>query len=142
MTLDELASARLLHKEPVRSGELQQLVSGARRGFADSAVETVSIEGRFSIAYHAALQLCNAGLRLQGYRTGADMKGSHVTAIRSLEHTLGIDARTRRVLDAFRRKRHQAQYEGMDVVSETELAELRAIVERLLRQVEGMLKSG
>jgi hypothetical protein len=139
MTLEELVRARLLHKEPARSGEVQQLVNAARRGLGDSGVETVSTESRFSIAYHAALQLCNAGLRLHGYRTGAEMKGPHVTAIRSLEHTLGIDARTRRVLDAFRRKRHKAQYEGMDVVSETELNELRAIVERLLREVERRL---
>lgn len=139
MTLDQLLSARLLHKEPERPGEVHQLVSAARRGLDDSGVTAVSIESRLSIAYHAAVQLCNAGLRLNGYRTGADTKGSHVTAIRSLEQTLGIDARTRRVLDAFRRRRHKAQYEGMDVVSETELQALRATGERLLREVERRL---
>lgn len=120
---------------------MEKLVVAARRGLADSGILTVSAESRFSIAYHAALQLSNAGLRLKGYRTSADVMGSHVTAIRALEHTLAIDARTRRALDAFRRKRHKAQYEGMDVISETELGELRAIIERLLLEVERRLAS-
>jgi hypothetical protein len=142
MTLEQLVDERLLHREPRRPGEVEKLVDAARRGLVDSGVPGVSVEGRFSIAYHAALQLCNAGLRLRGYRAGAESRASHVAAIRSLQYTLGIDIRARRVLDAFRKKRHKAQYEGMDLVSEAELAELRAIGARLLSEVERRVRDG
>jgi hypothetical protein len=139
MSFDNLVKLGLLHKEPTNRGEILLLLAAARRGLQDSGVSTLSVEGRFVLAYQAALQLCNAGLRFCGYRTSSNTKGAHATAIQTLGQTLGLAADEWRTLDAFRAKRHKAQYEGMDNVSEKELLELRAIVELLLREVETRL---
>ena len=83
--------------------------------------ESLSLDGRFDLAYNAAHAFSLAALRWHGYRSE-----HRYTVFQCLEHTLKIPAEQWRVLDHAHRKRNVAEYEGhLDVD--------RALVEALIR---------
>lgn len=104
-------------------------------------MSAVSVESRFLLACNAALSLATVALRAAGYRTSSNLPGHHAIAIASLAFTLGADARTVAVLEAFRRKRNRATYGGPEEVSEQELAELVTLATRLRAQLAAWLKA-
>jgi hypothetical protein len=96
-------------------------------------VAGVSDEGRFGAAYDALLRIATIALRAAGFRTSHDQPGHHAITLQALPLTLGIDSDLTIQLDAFRRKRNLAAYEGDDSVSDADLAELLSAV-RILRE--------
>lgn len=46
-----------------------RLLAAARRNLADTQVAAISAENRFDAAYKAIMQLANAALQANGYRT-------------------------------------------------------------------------
>ena len=82
-------------------------------------------------AYEAALILCKVSLRAEGYRV---MKGQghHKRMIESLKLTLGSQwAEASNYLEFCSRRRGQALYEQVDVVSATDADELLAEAKKL-----------
>ncbi len=51
----------------------------------------MSTENRFDAAYKAIMQIANAALQVNGYRTLTSKPGHHQTMIQSLSKTLEID---------------------------------------------------
>lgn len=63
------------------------------------------------------MQLANAALQANGFRTLTSRPGHHQTMIQSLPKTIGLDNDVMIVLDALRKQRNVADYSG-DLVSD------------------------
>jgi hypothetical protein len=104
---------------------------GLERSLADARIKGLSNEGRLAAAYDSLLRLATIALRAAGYRTNPEQPGHHAITLQALPITLGVSADMTAQIDAFRRKRNLAAYEGDDSVSDRDLAELMAIVDEL-----------
>lgn len=119
--LDNLVRIRQLKAEPPAQIELEGLIRSGNARLKDARVESLSLDGRFDLAYNAAHSFSLAALRWHGYRSE-----HRFTVFQCLEHTVGLPAAQWRVLDQAHRKRNIAEYEGhLDVD--------RALVEALIR---------
>jgi hypothetical protein len=68
MTLNNLVGKNL-EKIPVDLNAIKRLITAAERNIADSKITAVSTENRFDAAYKAIMQIANAALQANGYRT-------------------------------------------------------------------------
>jgi hypothetical protein len=68
-----------------------RLLSAAKRNIADAHVSEISAENRFDAAYKAIMQLANAALQANGFRTLTSKPGHHMTMIQTLSQTVGVD---------------------------------------------------
>lgn len=112
------------------------MLAMARTRLADARLANASREGRFTSAYNAAHAAALAALRWHGYRSE-----NRFTVFQCLEHTLKWPAARWRVLDAAHQQRNRAEYEGLLAVEESGIAELCALVEELIAEVEVLLKA-
>lgn len=117
MTLNNLIG-KTLEKITMNPDAIKRLITAAERNIADSKITAVSTENRFDAAYKAIMQIANAALQANGYRTLTSKPGHHQTMIQSLSKTLGIDTHTVILLDAMRKQRNIADYSG-DTVPES-----------------------
>lgn len=133
MSLSNLEGKTLERIEP-DAEVIGRLLAAARRNIADARVTQISAENRFDAAYKAVMQLANAALQANGYRTLTSRPGHHMTMIQSLGQTLGLDSRTAILLDALRKQRNVADYAG-DPVPESAVEESLSRAEALLEDV-------
>jgi hypothetical protein len=138
MSLDNLVGRTLEIIEPDAS-VIKRLLSSAERNIADAHVMEISPENRFDAAYKAIMQLSNAALQVNGYRTLTSKPGHHMTMIQVLSQTIGLDDRTVIVLDALRKQRNVADYSG-DIVPASAVDECILHAENLLHDVNHWLK--
>lgn len=126
---------------PHRSGaaEIRDLLAVIDRDLADSGTASLSNDWRMNIAYNAALQAATAALAAAGYRAERDQH--HYRVIQSLGETIGADARTIRVLDAFRRKRNVSGYERIGLVSDADVDAIRSLAAKLRDDLVVWLRS-
>ena len=82
-----------LRAEPPDTKEFAGLLRSGTARLADAQVSTLSIEGRFDLAYNAAHALSFAALRWHGYRSG-----NRYIVFQLLPHTLGLGPEAWRVL--------------------------------------------
>lgn len=133
MSLDNLVG-RTLEKITPDGGTIVRLVNAAQRNIADTKITAVSAENRFDAAYKAIMQLANAALQANGYRTLTSVPGHHRTMIQTLGKTVGVDDQTVILLDALRKQRNVADYSG-DPVPESAVKGCINAAENLLRSV-------
>ena len=139
MSLDNLVGRTLERAAPERAG-IARMLAAAERNLADARLQALSAENRFDAAYKAILQCAMVALRANGFRTLTSQPGHHQTALQSLPLTIGL-ARDRMILlDALRKQRNLADYEGDPVTAQT-VAESLAQAERLLADVKAWLKA-
>ena len=131
MSLENLVKIGKLHPHETRRDEIQRLLRGLERSLADARIKGLSNEGRLAAAYDSLLRLATIALRAAGYRTNPEQPGHHAITLQALPLTLGTSADLMAQMDAFRRKRNLAAYEGDDSVSDRDLAELMAILDEL-----------
>jgi hypothetical protein len=112
MSLDNLVKINQLKPHTTNAEEVQRLLAAARRNLADTAVQAISDENRFDVAYKAIMQCALIGLLANGYRPSTTTPGHHQTMIQALELTLGVPPTIWRVLDALRKKRNLNDYSG------------------------------
>jgi hypothetical protein len=117
--------------------EIVELFGLADRDLAACQTANLDTDWRFNIAYNAALQLATAALAAAGYQ--AARVTHHVRVIGSLEFTLGWDVATVGLLDDFRKKRNEADYERAGVVSEAEADEMFVLAQRLRKEVDAWM---
>jgi len=139
MTLDNLVGRNLEVITP-DAASIQRLLHAAKVSLADAAVEGISNENRFDMAYKAIMQLANAALQANGYRTLTSKSGHHVTMIQSLPKTIGMDSDSIIELDALRKQRNVIDYSG-DMVSDSQRAACLKLANALYRQVNDWLES-
>lgn len=111
MTLDNLVGKSLDAIAPDKH-MIQRLLAAARRNIEDAQTTTLSNENRFDMAYKAIMQLANASLQANGYRTVTSVPGHHQTMIQSLAKTVGLDKDIIVELDILRKQRNIADYSG------------------------------
>lgn len=114
MSLDNLVGISLETIQP-DAAKIARLLSSVQRNISDAQVTQISAENRFDAAYKAIMQLANAALQANGYRTLTSKPGHHMTMLQTLGQTVGLDRDTMTVLDALRKQRNVADYSG-DVV--------------------------
>ncbi len=73
----------------------------------DAGNVTLSLDGRFDLAYNAAHALCLAALRWHGYRSS-----NRYIIFQLLPHTLGLGSEVWRVLSKCHDIRNRGEYEG------------------------------
>ena len=139
MSLDNLVKIGKLHRHAPQRDEIQRLLRGLDRGLADTRVAGLSSEGRLAAAYDALLRIATIALRATGYRTTTDQPGHHAITLQALQLTLGVESDLLVQIDAFRRKRNLAAYEGDDSVSDSDLAALLSIVDDLKGRLNAWL---
>jgi len=138
MSLDNLVG-RTLEKIDPDVSVIKRLLASAERNIADAHVMEISSENRFDAAYKAIMQLSNAALQANGYRTLTSKPGHHMTMIQVLSQTIGLDNDTVIVLDALRKQRNVADYSG-DIVPVSAVDECVRYAENLLHDVNFWLR--
>lgn len=138
MTLDNLVGRTLERIEPDPAAILR-LLRAAERNLADANVDRISAENRFDAAYKAIMQLANAALQANGYRTLTSRPGHHMTMIQTLGRTIELDADRIITLDALRKQRNVADYSG-DVVPESAVEQCIASARDLRDEIRVWLK--
>jgi hypothetical protein len=123
----------LVVHQPTREG-IVKLLTAAARNICDSKATNISAENRFDAAYKAILQCAMAALWANDYRTPTSVPGHHATAIQALPKTIGLAGDTVIVLDALRKQRNVADYEG-DPISDGAVGACIESAELLLRRV-------
>jgi len=125
--------------KPHRSSrnEITELFGLADRDLKACQTANLDTDWKFNIAYNAALQLSTAALAASGYQ--AARVAHHFRVISSLELTLKWDAKTVALLNDFREKRNESDYERAGVISEVEANEMVALAQRLRTEVEAWI---
>jgi len=129
MTLDNLIGISLERITPDQAA-IRRLLQAAARNIKDAHVDEVSTENRFDAAYKAIMQLANASLQANGFRTLTSKPGHHQTLLQLLVKTVGLDSDTMVLLDSLRKQRNVADYSG-DLVPESAMRECIAQAEQL-----------
>lgn len=138
MTLNNLLGVSLDAIEP-DAATIQRLLEAARASLADAQLPNLSTEGRFDMAYKAIMQLANAALQANGFRTLTSKPGHHQTMIQTLPRTIGLETATMVLLDQMRKQRNVIDYDG-DLVSEDLAAEAVKQAVVLLARVRSWLQ--
>lgn len=139
MSLDNLVGITLEKVAP-DADAIKRLLSAAERNIKDARVLEISAENRFDAAYKAVMQLANAALQANGFRTLTSNPGHHMTMIQSLGQTNGLEKSTVIVLDALRKQRNVADYSG-DIVPSSAVQECIAKAEELLVAIRQWLQA-
>jgi len=117
MSLDNLIGVSM-EKITLDSDTINRLLHATERNIMDSKINSVSAENLFDAAYKAIMQVANAALQANGYRTLTSKLGHHQTMIQLLLQTVGNDKKVVIVLDAMRKQRNVSDYSG-DLVPES-----------------------
>lgn len=137
MSLANLVGVSLEQIEPDQTS-IGKLLNAAKRNLADAHIQQLSSENRFDAAYKAIMQLANAALQANGYRTLTSKPGHHMTMIQTLNQTCALENEVVIVLDQLRKQRNVADYSG-DVIPESATKECVSLAEQLYQHVEQWL---
>ena len=132
--LENLVRIGQLKAEPRNAQEVTRMLAMAQTRLNDARLTSLSLEGRFTGAYNAAHAAALAALRWHGYRSE-----NRYTVFQCLTHTLGWPANRWRVLDTAHQKRNLAEYEGYLDVEESTVAEICALVQSLVADVQNLI---
>ena len=112
------------------------------RDLKDAAIEQLSADRRFAVAYNAVQQLAKMVLACAGYRVSSSKSGHHATTFEATGLILGPAHRS--LIDYFdtcRQKRNQVNYDHAGLTSDAEANELmeranefRSLVDEWIKQ--------
>ncbi len=137
MSLENLLGRSLERVAPERAG-IARMPAAAERNVADAQLEALSAENRFDAAYKAIMQCAMIALRANGYRTLTSRPGHHQTALQTLPLTIALASERMIVLDALRKQRNLADYEGDPVTAQT-VVDCLAQARQILADVKAWL---
>ena len=119
-----------LAKEPPDAEEFAGLLRSGLARLADAANASVSLEGRFDLAYNAAHSLCLAALRYRGYRST-----NRYVVFQALPHTIGVGPEIWRVLAKGHEIRNLGEYEGNLNIDKRIVAEIIAACRKVAEKI-------
>lgn len=120
-----------LTQELPDENEIAGLLRSGLMRLSDAKNTTLSLEGRFDLAYNAAHALCLAALRKCGYRPR-----NRYIVFQVLPHTLNLGPEVWRVLAKCHDMRNLAEYEGHIDVSERIVTDLIEATDRVAGALE------
>ena len=138
INLLNLAKIGQLDPIPLSLELVGRMLATAKQRLRDAEFIQNSDETRFDCAYTAIRAVADIGLHLNGFRTSTSKPGHHQTAIQCLEHTLGFDAPTVRILDGLRKQRNLSDYDG-ELVSGAALKECLSQAKAALLLIEKIM---
>jgi hypothetical protein len=122
-----------LKAERPDANEFAGLKRSGQARLRDAVNPTLSLEGRFDLAYNAAHALCLAALRWHGYRSS-----NRYIVFQLLPHTLGLGPEVWRVLSKCHEIRNLGEYEGDLRVDERIVGDLIAACQAVVAKVEAL----
>jgi len=135
MTWEKLLAANRVEAHTTSKEELDALRGAVERNLRDAAIEGLSADNKFGLAYEAALLAAKMAVSAAGYRVKG--LGAHQTTFAALKLALGTEmTRTAAYLDRCRRKRNDLSYDMTGIVTANEAAELAEEASKLERTVE------
>ncbi len=137
MSLQNLVGRSLETVAPDRAA-ITRLLAAAERNLADAQLAGLSAENRFDASYKAIMQCAMVALQANGYRTLTSQPGHHQTALQTLPLTIGLPTERLIVLDALRKQRNLADYQGDPVPAQT-AAECSRQAQQRLAEVKAWL---
>jgi hypothetical protein len=138
--LSRLLAQRKLRRHKTSAREIADLLGLVDRDLGDAAVQEVSADRRFTIAYEAALQLATITVYATGYETQGP--GHHFNTYEALRETMGTAGQEYAdYFDICRTKRARASYDRAGEVSETEVEALMLKVEAFREEVLSWLRA-
>lgn len=139
MTLENLVNRTLDRIVPDKD-TITRLLSAADGSLANARLSGITSEGSFDMAYKAIMQLANAALQANGYRTLTSVSGHHRTLIQLLPQTIGLDSEKMVLFESLRKQRNLIDYSG-DSVTDELAAEAVEHAAYLQKQVIDWLKA-
>ena len=137
MTLDELERAGYTKRLPADKKKVEDAFNLAKRDIkVAKSVLREDDDWAFSIAYNAMLQAIRALMFSKGYRPYG--RNQHISVVMFAE--LFFKKEDVIVLDRMRRKRHATIYDTAGTISEKEAENAVERAEKLIREIERMLK--
>lgn len=138
MSLKDWHNNGWLRQHTTDKQEVSNLLAIVDRDIADAAVDGISDDWKFGIAYNAALKLCTIMLYANGYRPVNNQ--AHYRTLMAIEFTIGTHRRQDAVyLDACRSKRNTVEYDNVGGASAAEANELLEFARELRTEVLGIL---
>jgi len=122
-----------LKAEPPDANEFAGLKRSGLVRLKDAATTSLSLEGRFDLAYNAAHALCFAALRWHGYRSS-----NRYIVFQLLPQTLGLGPEVWRVLSKCHDLRNLGEYEGDLNIDERIVTDLIAACRAVAAKVEAL----
>jgi hypothetical protein len=123
--LQKLLRDRRLHQHATSRAELDELRAVIERDLKDAAIEQLSADRRFAVAYNAVQQLAKMVLACAGYRVSTSKLGHHATTFEAVGLILrSVDQDLIDYFDTCRRKRNQVNYDQAGLTSDVEAKEL------------------
>lgn len=139
MDIDELERSGLIKRLPIDEKKVNDSLDLAKRDLkAARNIMDDNCDWAFSIAYNSMLQSARALMFSKGYRSSSD--AGHVSAIRFAELFLKEDDVI--IFDRMRRKRHNAVYGSVGMISKTETENALSRAEKFIREIETLIKRG
>lgn len=139
MSLRDWAEAGWLKPQAPTRGQLAKIFGVVDRDLED-AKAALSPDGRFNIAYNAALQLCAIVLLAEGWKP--EKLNAHHRTIAALPLILGAERQDDAdYLDACRAKRNGLEYDAAGNVTAGEAKELREFAAELREVVVAWLEA-
>lgn len=140
MSLEKWLPTGSLLRHEATIAEIRQLFDVVDRDISDASLKGLSADGKFTLAYNAALQLCTIVLHASGYKA-AKGGGHHNTTINALDECMGEAHReTKFYLSRCNRQRSQGIYDRVGVVQESDAADLLETAKSLRQDVKEWLK--
>ncbi len=124
---------KALKAEPPDAKEFAGLKRSGHARLQDALNTSLSLEGRFDLAYNAAHALCLAALRWNGYRST-----NRYIVFQLLPHTLGLGPEIWRVLSKCHEIRNLGEYEGDLNVDERIVTDLVAACQAVAAKVDAL----
>ncbi len=122
-----------LKAEPPDADEFAGLKRSGLARLKDAGTTSLSLEGRFDLAYNAAHALCFAALRWHGYRSS-----NRYIVFQMLPHTLDLGPEVWRVLSKCHDLRNLGEYEGDLSIDERIVTDLIAACRAVAAKVEAL----
>jgi hypothetical protein len=130
--LDSLVG-KTLSAEQFDSKEFEGLKASGLARLKDAENRSLSLPGRFDLAYNASFALCLAALRYHGFRAE-----KRYTVFQVLPHTLGLGPEVWRVLDKAHNLRNRGEYDGSFDIDERIVTDLIAACRVVASKLEKM----
>lgn len=139
MNLRQFSADGRLKRHQSSLREVRDLLGVVDRDLHDAAVEAISVDRRFQIAYQAALQLATIVLAASGYRTTG--KDHHWVTFRVLPELLGAKSQELAAyFDQCRGQRNRSDYDRAGEIADHEAIELLQESKQFRRMVLAWLR--
>ena len=139
MTWQELLNEGRIERHQTSRKELDALRALVVRDLADAELEGLSVDGRFTKAYNAALQSTKMVIACCGYRVKGF--GAHYATFQCLRLAMGKPIyKTANFLNKCRVKRNMAVYDAAGRVTESEAQEIIKVAKAFTKKVESWIR--